>query len=120
MLSSASDKRQTLRITKKRSCFLSDSVGGAVGIASEVTINVSLGLRSFTGDSSPRPALEQRVDEGGDRRSLREQDQAAKQEQHENDGEQPELLALPHKSPQLQHELCHCLSPSFPELSVLP
>src|SRR5207237_7658312 len=50
---------------------------------------------------------EQRVDERGDRATLREHDQAAEQGQHNDDGEKPELPPLAHKRPELGNKRHH-------------
>src|SRR5437899_1475024 len=50
---------------------------------------------------------EQGVDERRHRRSLREHDQAAEQQEHEDDRQQPELLPLSHECPELHDKFTH-------------
>src|SRR3954464_15014347 len=46
-------------------------------------------------------SLEDRVDERRERRAVREHEQRADEEQHDEDRQQPELLPDPHVGPQL-------------------
>src|SRR6059036_3883697 len=51
--------------------------------------------------------LEQRVDEGGDRRTLAEHDQRAKKREHDDDRTEPPLLAHAHEGPELAEQGNH-------------
>src|SRR5690242_17626162 len=53
------------------------------------------------------PPLEQRVDEWCDRRALGEHDQAAEHDHHDQNRQQPELLALAHEGPELDDYGAH-------------
>ena len=50
------------------------------------------------------------VDERSHRRSGRQEDQAAQDNQHHDDRQQPEFLTLFHELPQLQKEFTHTIS----------
>src|SRR6185436_9726187 len=58
------------------------------------------------------PGSEQRIDEGGERRTLREDDERAEEEQDRQDRQQPELLALPHEGPEFPQQIQHPVPPS--------
>src|ERR687887_1584373 len=49
--------------------------------------------------------LEQRVDEGRDRRSLREHDERAEEGEHEHDRPEPPLLSYAHEGPELAEKV---------------
>jgi hypothetical protein len=49
----------------------------------------------------PSPFLEQRVYKRRHRRSLSQHDECAKQDHDDDDGKEPEFLALPHKRPEI-------------------
>src|SRR5438105_13796557 len=57
------------------------------------------------------PLLEQRIDEGCNGRSLRENDEPAEEHEHDDDREQPKLLALAHEHPELDCEFAHLIPP---------
>src|SRR5581483_181510 len=60
---------------------------------------------------TPLLSLEQRVDERRDRRALGEHDQAAEDHHHDQDRQQPELLALPHEGPEFDEDGTHRSGP---------
>jgi hypothetical protein len=53
---------------------------------------------------SPFTALKDGVDEGGERRALREDEQRAEHEEHEDNRQQPELFVLPKEHPDFTGE----------------
>ena len=57
--------------------------------------------QSAAAPPSPPDGSEDRVDERRERRALREDEQAAHDEQQDQDRQEPELLPLPHERPQL-------------------
>src|SRR3989442_10325655 len=60
--------------------------------------------RSSARDPPCMRRLEERVDEGRERRALREDDQRAEEGEHDDDRPEPPLLALAHEGPELAHE----------------
>src|SRR5437868_13923598 len=50
---------------------------------------------------------EQGIDERCYHRSLRQNHQAAERNQHDHDGQEPELLAFPHKRPEFHYKIAH-------------
>jgi hypothetical protein len=78
-----------------------DQRGGAVMIESRDAEHAHEGCSSF---------LEQRVDERRDGRTLGQHDQAAEDHHHDQDRQQPELLALPHEGPEFDDDGAHCRS----------
>src|SRR6266704_1235185 len=53
---------------------------------------------------APGMGLEERVDEGRERRSLREHDECAEEGEHEHDRPEPPFLAHTHEAPELSQE----------------
>ena len=51
--------------------------------------------------------LEQGIDEGRDRRPLRQHNQGTKQEQNDENRQQPELFPFFHKGPQFHQKTAH-------------
>src|SRR5687768_7462161 len=63
-------------------------------------------------------ALENRVDERRQRRTLREDQQRADHDHHQDDGHQPPLLPFLHERPQLANQTTHtCLLKLSPEIA---
>src|SRR5216117_2186659 len=57
-------------------------------------------------DAAPDMGLEEGVDEGRERRSLREHDERAEEGEHEHDRPEPPFLAHTHEGPELAQERC--------------
>src|SRR5881396_3807972 len=55
-------------------------------------------------DAAPDMGLEEGVDEGRERRSLREHDERAEEGEHEHDRPEPPFLAHTHEGPELAQE----------------
>jgi hypothetical protein len=61
----------------------------------------------------PAQNLEERVDERRYRTALRQQQQSSYNEQHQQNGEQPELFSNSQKSPEFFHERRHWFTSFF-------
>src|SRR5580765_4454521 len=94
-------------------CTLPSSVQASVVFTSIAGGNVPAALCSAS-------ISEQRVDEGGHRRALRQHDEGAKQHEDDHDRQEPELLPLLHEGPELEDELSHGSLSSDPIESELP
>jgi len=51
-----------------------------------------------------KPSLEERVDERRNSRTFCQDDQAAKEEHHQHEGQQPEFLPYTHELPKFENE----------------